>query len=59
MFLVERNLPFRGSGSDLDLGNGLFLGILELISFYNPTIKEHLDRVMKHQKRGAMVLEMG
>ena len=53
LFLAERNLPFRGSSSDVgDLGNGLFLGILELISSYNPTIKEHLDTVMKHQKRG-------
>ena len=53
LFLAERNLPFRGSSSAVgDLDNGLFLGTLELISSYNPTIKEHLDTVMKHQKSG-------
>ena len=46
-------LPFkRGLSSNVgDLDNGLFLGTLELISSYNPTIKEHLDTVMKHQQK--------
>ena len=44
LFLAERNLPFRSSCSAVgDLDNGLFLGTLELISSYNPTIKENLD----------------
>lgn len=53
LFLAERNLPFRGSSSTVgDLDNGLFLGTLELVSSYNPTIKEHLDTVKKYQERG-------
>ena len=42
-FLAIRGLVFRGSEEKIDsLTNGNFLGIIELISQYDPFLAEHL-----------------
>lgn len=52
-FLAERGIPFRGD--DQTIGsqhNGNFLGILELISQFDPFLSTHLkDRVNKGSGR--------
>ena len=50
LFLAERGLAFRGK-SDLigAAGNDNFLGILELISHYDPVLEEHLNKVKEAQ----------
>ncbi|XP_065903748.1 zinc finger MYM-type protein 1-like [Dysidea avara] len=50
LFLAERNLPFRGSSNKIGDGdNGLFLGILELLSKHNKVLEMHLNNVKQHQ----------
>lgn len=50
-FLAERGLPFRGSNEVIgSANNGNFLGIIELISEYDPFLKEHLRL---HANRGT------
>ncbi|XP_065902561.1 uncharacterized protein [Dysidea avara] len=50
LFLAEHNLPFRGSSSKIGDGdNGLFLGILELLSKHNKVLEMHLNNVKQHQ----------
>ena len=52
LFLGERGLAFRGNSSIIgDPGNGNFLGILELISNYDPILQEHLHKVKESQKK--------
>ena len=54
LFLSERQLPFRGSTTELNNpNNGLFLGNLELLSGHNKILKSHLDEVKKHQETTA------
>lgn len=54
MFLAERGLPFRGdSGKVGDPSNGNFLGILELLSNYDPVINQHLTTVRESQQLGT------
>ena len=54
LFLSERNLPFRGSTTELcNPNNGLFLGNLELLSGHNQILKSHLDEVKKHQENNS------
>lgn len=44
-FLAERGLPFRGDDEILGSPhNGKFLGILELISQFDPFLSEHIKR---------------
>ena len=44
-FLAERGLPFRGDDERLGSPhNGNFLGILELMSKFDPFLKEHLEK---------------
>ena len=51
LFLSERQLPFRGSTTELNNpNNGLFLRILELLSGHNKILKSHLDEAKKHQE---------
>ena len=50
LFLGERGLAFRGDNQLIgDSRNGNFLGILELISHYNPILEEHLNKVKTSQ----------
>lgn len=53
LHLSSRNLPFRGKTKDLgDVYSGSFLGTLELLSHYDPLLKEHLknrDNKQKHK----------
>ncbi|XP_065642878.1 zinc finger MYM-type protein 1-like [Hydra vulgaris] len=53
LFLGERGLAIRGK-SDLigDSHNGNFLGLLELISHYDPILKEHVIKVKQSQDKG-------
>ena len=53
MFLGERALAFRGSTQRVgNIHNGNFLGILELISHYDPILREHLSNVQNSQEKG-------
>ncbi|XP_065673958.1 zinc finger MYM-type protein 1-like [Hydra vulgaris] len=53
LFLGERGLAIRGK-SDLigDSHNVNFLGLLELISHYDPILKEHVIKVKQSQDKG-------
>ena len=54
LFLSERQLPFRGSTTELNnANNGLFLGNLELLSGHNQILKSHLNEVKKHQENNS------
>ena len=54
LFLQERQLPFRGSSTELNnTNNGLFLGNLEVLSGHNQILKSHLDEVKKHQENSS------
>ena len=45
-FLSERGLAFRGSSQRLgDPSNGNFLGLIELLSQYNPTLARHIEKI--------------
>lgn len=50
LFLGERGLAFRGHSSKLgDPHNGNFLGLVELLSHYDPVLAEHVAKVKKSQ----------
>lgn len=50
LFLSDSGLPFRGSSQRLGCANnGNFLGVVELLSYYDPVLKEHISRVMNFQ----------
>ena len=52
-FLGERGLPFLGDTERLgNPHNGNFLGIIELLSNYDPILKEHLGKVRQAQSEG-------
>ena len=54
MFLGERGLAFRGKSNRVgDSNNGNFLGILELISHYDPILEEHLKKVKAAQQASS------
>ena len=49
-FLCERGLPLRGSNEIISSGNnGNYLGILEFISQFDPSLSHH---IRKHANRG-------
>lgn len=51
LFLSERGLPFRGVSNKVgDSNNGNFLGLLELLSHYDPVLATHLERVQQSYK---------
>lgn len=53
LFLGERGLSFRGDTHVIgDVHNGNFLGIIELISHYDPVLREHVTKVQESQKEG-------
>ncbi|ROL41869.1 Zinc finger MYM-type protein 1 [Anabarilius grahami] len=52
LHLASRNLPFRGKTSDLDdVHNGNFLGTLELLSHYDPLLKEHFQKIRDNKQK--------
>jgi len=51
LFLGERGLALRGESHIVgEPNNGNFLGILELISHYDPIIRQYLEKVKKSQQ---------
>ena len=51
-FLGERDLAFRGSLQRInDSNNGNFLGLIELLSQWNPILKEHVLKVQGSQRQ--------
>ena len=53
LFLGQRGLALKGDSNLIgDPSNGNFLGILELLSHYDSTLKEHIEHVRKSQAQG-------
>jgi hypothetical protein len=53
LFLGERGLAFRGETQKIgQSNNGNFLGILELLSHYDPLLEKHLSKVKELQQSG-------
>ena len=53
LFLGQRGLAFRGSSQRIgDSNNGNFLGLIELLSHWDPLLKEHVLRVKESQRKG-------
>uniref|UniRef100_H3AAK9 HAT C-terminal dimerisation domain-containing protein n=1 Tax=Latimeria chalumnae TaxID=7897 RepID=H3AAK9_LATCH len=53
LFLASRNMALRGSSSKIsDAHSGNFLGVLELISHYDPFLHDHLAKVKESQEKG-------
>ncbi|XP_065681481.1 uncharacterized protein LOC136095155 [Hydra vulgaris] len=51
IFLSERGLPLFGSNQRIgDQANGNFLGIIELLSTYDPLLAEHVKHVRESQQ---------
>ena len=51
--MSERGLAFRGSSQRIgSINNGNFLGIIELLSRYDPVLQEHIKKVMESQTSG-------
>ena len=53
LFLGECGLAFSGSSHWIgDPNNGNFLGLIELLSRWDPILQEHVQRVREYQKNG-------
>lgn len=53
LFLVSKALHFQGSSTKIvDVNNGIFLGVLELLGHYDEATREHLSYVQKYQSGG-------
>lgn len=53
LFLASRGLPFRGINANIvDVSNGNFLGVLELIAKYNSITRDHLETIKRNQLEG-------
>ena len=53
LFLGERGLAFRGSSHLIgSVQNGNFLGLVELLSHWDPVLNEHVKKVEECQQRG-------
>jgi hypothetical protein len=51
--LSERGFAFRGSSQRIgSIDNGNFLGIIELLSRYDPVLREHMIKVAESQSSG-------
>lgn len=50
LFMGERGLAFCGSSQKIGCGN--FLGIIELLSHYDPLLREHVTKVPESKKIG-------
>lgn len=51
LFLGERGFSLRGESHLIgEPNNGNFLSILELIAYYDPILREHLDKVKDSQR---------
>ena len=56
LFLGERGLALQGSSERIgDVHNGNFLGILELVSHYDPILEDHLNKVKKAQNENRKI----
>ena len=54
LFLGERGLAFRGSSQRIgSADNGNFLGLIELLSKYDPILKVHVEKVSESQQSGT------
>ena len=57
LYLASRDLPFWGKSLNLDdVHNGHYLGLLELLSNYDPLLCEHLQKVWD-KKKGARLTQ--
>ena len=53
LFSCQRGISFRRDTDAVgDVNNGNFLGIIELISHYDPVLREHVSKVHEFQKKG-------
>ena len=53
LFLGERGLAFSGSSHRIgDPNNGNFLGLIELLSRWDPILQEHVQKVKEYQGKG-------
>ena len=53
LFLGERGLAFSGSSHRIgDPNNGNFLGLIELLSRWDPLLQEHVNKVKEYQGKG-------
>ena len=53
LFLGERGLAFSGSSHRIgDHNNGNFLGLIELLSRWDPILQEHVQKVKEYQGKG-------
>lgn len=56
LFLASRNLAFRGDTDELgDINNRNFLGLLELVSHYDPILRNHLRTVPEFKEKGKVM----
>lgn len=56
MFLAENNIAFRGSSTKLfTKNNGSFLGLIQLLGQFDPTMKEHLRQIEAKEQRVQML----
>ena len=59
LFLGEGGLAFQGSSQRIgDSNNGNFLGLIELLSHWDPILKEHVLKVEESQKKGESTLPL-
>ncbi|XP_044765413.1 zinc finger MYM-type protein 1-like [Coccinella septempunctata] len=55
LFLSKQNLPFRGHREDIDSDNrGNFLELVNLLSHYDPVLKEHSIRLQQSLEAGMI-----
>ena len=53
LFMRKTGLAFRGSSQRIgSINNGNFLGIIELLSRYDPVLQEHIKKVTESQTSG-------
>ncbi|XP_040286004.1 zinc finger MYM-type protein 1-like [Bufo bufo] len=56
LFLAQQNLPFRGHKEDITSANkGNFMELVELLSNYDPVLKEHFVRIKQSVISGTRV----
>lgn len=56
LFLTNQNLPFRGHREGTTSENkGNFLELIELLSNYDPVLKEHLVRTQQNPSSGKVM----